>query len=107
MKPLVTVGLLGLLLPCILSAQTPTLVSARPLTLSQALDLAEKQSETVGIARAELARAEGDRRRARSAYFPQLNGSASYQRTLRSQFSSLANAADSGTISAQSCGPFV
>ena len=44
-------------------------------------------SESVGIARAGLARAEGDRRRARSAYFPQLNGTASYQRTLQSQFS--------------------
>ena len=34
-----------------------------------------------------MARAEGERRRARSAYFPQLNGSASYQRSLQSQFS--------------------
>jgi outer membrane protein TolC len=44
----------------------------RSLTLSQALELAEKQSETVGIARAELSRAEGDRHRARSAYLPSL-----------------------------------
>src|SRR3954447_7173446 len=107
MKPLVTVALLGLALPGILSAQTPTLVPARPLTLSQALDIAEKQSETVGIARAELARTEGERRRARSAYFPQLNGSASYQRTLRSQFSNLASATDTSTTPAQICGTFV
>ncbi|HEY4649354.1 MAG TPA: TolC family protein [Gemmatimonadales bacterium] len=107
MKPLVTVALLGLVLPGILGAQTPTLVPARPLTLSQALDIAEKQSETVGIARAELARTEGERRRARSAYFPQLNGSASYQRTLRSQFSNLASATDTSTTPAQICGTFV
>jgi outer membrane protein len=107
MRPLATVALLGLVLPGILSAQTPTLVPARPLTLSQALDIAEKQSETVGIARAELARTEGERRRARSAYFPQLNGSASYQRTLRSQFSSFASAADTSTTPAQICGRFV
>src|SRR3954464_13883822 len=106
MKPLVTVALLGLVLPGILGAQTPTLVPARPLTLSQALDIAEKQSETVGIARAELARTEGERRRARSAYFPQLNGSASYQRTLRSQFSNLASA-DTSTTQSQICGSFV
>jgi outer membrane protein len=107
MKPLVTVALLGLVLPGILGAQTPTLVPARHLTLSQALDIAEKQSETVGIARAELARTEGERRRARSAYFPQLNGSASYQRTLRSQFSNLASATDTSTTPAQLCGTFV
>jgi outer membrane protein len=106
MKPRVIVTLLGLILPALLNAQVPTLVPARPLTLSEALDLAEKQSETVGIARAELARTEGERRRARSAYFPQLNGSASYQRTLRSQFSSLASA-DTSTTPAQICGTFV
>ncbi|HEX3244516.1 MAG TPA: TolC family protein, partial [Chloroflexota bacterium] len=85
MKALRIVSLVGLVVASRLGAQTPAAV--RPLTLAEALDIAEKQSETVGIARAELARAEGDRRRARSAYFPQLNGSASYQRTLRSQFS--------------------
>ncbi|HEX5962776.1 MAG TPA: hypothetical protein VFY42_03550, partial [Gemmatimonadales bacterium] len=49
----------------------------RPLTLEEALEIAEKQSETVGIARAGLSRAEGESRQARSAYFPQLSGSAS------------------------------
>jgi outer membrane protein TolC len=53
----------------------------KALTLAEALEIAEKKSESVGIARAELARAEGDRRRARSAYLPQLSGSASYQRS--------------------------
>lgn len=63
--------------------------AARPLSLVEALDLAERESESVGIARADVARAEGERRQARSGYFPQLSGAASYQRTLRSQFSAL------------------
>jgi len=76
-------------------AQTRS-VAPRPLSLVEALDLAEGQSESVGIARQEVARAEGERRRARSAYFPQLSGNASYQRTLRSQFSALQSDATTG-----------
>jgi len=63
--------------------------AAKPLSLVEALDIAERESESVGIAQSVLARAEGERRRARSSYFPQLTGSASYTRTLRSQFSAL------------------
>ncbi|MBA2459925.1 MAG: TolC family protein [Gemmatimonadales bacterium] len=71
-------------------AQIPAPTAApRPLSLEGALGLAERESEAVGIARADLGRARGERRRARSGYLPQLNGSASYQRTLRSQFSAL------------------
>jgi outer membrane protein len=79
----------------------------RTLTLAEALDIAEKESETVGIARAELARAEGDRRRARSGYLPQLNGSASYQRTLESQFSGLDSGSDTTSAPAPTCDRFV
>ncbi len=79
----------------------------RALTLSEALELAEKRSESIGIARAGLARATGDRRRARSAYFPQLSGSASYQRTLQSQFSALDAGTDTSTTPAPSCDRFV
>jgi outer membrane protein TolC len=80
---------LALLAPgATLNAQDAALVSAaRQLSLQEALTLAEGESETVGIARADVARAEGERRRARSGYYPQLNGLASYQRTLQSQFS--------------------
>jgi outer membrane protein len=105
MKALFTLALLGASLPAALRAQSQT--PARPLSLAEALDVAEKQSETVGIARAELARAEGGRRRARSAYFPQLNGSASYQRTIRSQFSALDAGPDTNTTPAQICSRFV
>jgi outer membrane protein TolC len=68
----------------------------RRLSLVEALDIAEAQSEAVGIARQDVARAQGERRRARSAYFPQLSGNASYQRTLRSQFSALQSDATTG-----------
>lgn len=79
----------------------------RALTLAEALDLAEKRSESIGIARAGVARAEGDRRRARSAYFPQLSGSASYQRTLQSQFSALDPGTDTLSASEPACNRFV
>ena len=91
--------------PGSLAAQQPTLSQARTLTLAQALEIAERNSETVGIAREELARAQGDRRRARSAYFPQVNGSALYQRALESQFSALSSGSD--TTPGPVCGRFV
>jgi len=70
-------------------AQDPQGPPVRSLSLVEALELAERESEAVGIAQSDLARAEGEKRRARSSYFPQLTGSASYTRTLRSQFSAL------------------
>lgn len=94
-------------LPSRLQGQTGSHPAARPLTLAEALDIAERKSETVGIARAELARAEGDRRRARSAYYPQLNGSASYQRTLQSQFSALSAGDDTSTAPSTTCNDFI
>jgi outer membrane protein len=107
MRAVAFAGLLGIsaiALP--LSAQQAEPAGPR-LTLNEALDIAEKKSETVGIARAELARAEGDRRRARSAYFPQLSGSASYQRTLESQFSALASGSDTSSAPSPTCDRFV
>jgi outer membrane protein TolC len=88
-----------------LSAQEPQ--PGRAVTLAEALEIAEKRSETVGIARAGLSRAEGERQQARSAYFPQLSGSASYQRTLESQFSALSSDTDTGTTPAPVCDRFV
>jgi outer membrane protein TolC len=83
--------------------------SPRPLSIEQALDLAERESETVGLARSDLAQARGERHRANSAYFPQLTGSASYTRTLRSQFSALQgdSAGGSGAPAPEDCDPFV
>jgi outer membrane protein len=108
---LLALSWLGLLAGQAAVAQTPATAAApapRPLSLEEALALTERESETVGIARAEVFRARGERRRARSAYFPQLSGSASYQRTLRSQFSAL-QGDDDGPAEPppEECGSFV
>lgn len=84
-----------------LLAQDPVSPRAqRALSLTEALQLAEGESEAVGVARADVSRAFGERRRARSGYLPQLTGSASYVRTLRSQFSVL-QSDDSDTTAAE------
>jgi outer membrane protein len=61
----------------------------RALSLAEALQLAEQGAETLRIAGAEVARAAGERRQARSQRFPQLFGSGSYTRTLASEFEDL------------------
>ena len=82
-------------------AGTPSVANAaaRRLSLEDALRAAETQSEAVQIARAGLTRARGQWYQARSQYLPQLSGTASYQRTLRSQFQGLnfGGAADTST----------
>lgn len=66
---------------------------ARVLTLEDALRLAGATSEGVAIAEAAVARAEGDRMRARSLTRPQLAGSASFDRALASEFSGIFDSA--------------
>ncbi len=81
-------GLLGLLalgLAAPLRAQNPTL-APRSLSLDEAVRLAGGVSEDVGIARAGVDRAAGQRRQTRAGFFPQLTGNASYTRTIKSQF---------------------
>ena len=73
-----------------------------PLTLEQVLALAEARSETVGVARSGIERASGEQLRARSGLFPQLTASASYDRALASEFSSVFGSGDGGP----SCPPF-
>jgi len=75
------------------SAQQPTAArpaaspsTARALSLDEALQIAERQSESVQIARAGVDRARGQLMQARSQYLPQLSGSLNYTRTLKSQF---------------------
>jgi len=58
----------------------------RQMSLEDAIRLADGASETVEIARAAVARANGQQIIARSQFLPQVNASASYARTLRSQF---------------------
>ena len=88
-----TLGVLGALLLTTaipLAAQRSVLNPAPQgdtLSLDEALRLALPASETVAIARQAVERARGDVQRARSEFFPQLNGTVSYTRTLKSQFS--------------------
>ncbi len=92
-----------------LPAQTPA-PAPQPLSLEQALDLAAPASEAVGIAWAGVERARGQQTQARSEFFPQLSGSASYTRTLKSQYSALASdsaASDSTPSGPSSCNRFL
>ncbi|HEV7387878.1 MAG TPA: TolC family protein [Gemmatimonadaceae bacterium] len=91
--------LLAVLAPAIAGAQvvtSPTVPIAgtapRPLTLPEAIRIAEVQSENIRIARAGVERAHGQQYQARSQFFPQIGGTASYTRTLASQFSSVGGA---------------
>lgn len=58
------------------------------LSIGDVLGIADSASENVGIAKAGLDAAAGRVTQARSSWLPQLTGSASYTRTLKSQFSS-------------------
>ena len=78
--------LLAVMSPAMAGAQQPTAA----LSLEDAIRLATRESEALQIARAGIARASGQLKQARSQYYPQLNSSLAYARTLRSQFSALA-----------------
>jgi outer membrane protein TolC len=77
-------------------AQAPTAPVTRALTLDDALAIAEKTSERVAIAEAGVRRADGSRQLARSERLPQLFGSASYDRTIKSEFEGLFDASAGG-----------
>ena len=96
LKTPVAIVAAALLAPTIVQAQvTPRLPTVRTtgtprsISLDEAVRIAESQSEAIRIARAGVQRAEGQQYQARSLRLPQLNGSASYTRTLASQFSSV------------------
>jgi outer membrane protein TolC len=61
------------------------------ISLDDALRAAEARSEAVGVARAGLSRASGNRLISRSQGLPQLNATAGYTKTLKSQFEVFAN----------------
>jgi outer membrane protein len=71
--------------------------SPRALSLEEALQLARPASEPVGLARSAVTRSRGQQFQARSELFPQLSGSASYSRLLKSQFSGLSSATSADT----------
>lgn len=96
-------------LPLLLLLAVATSLDAqqvRRLSLDDALRLATEASEDVGIARAGVARAEGQRQQARSELYPQLTGTASYVRTLASQFSPLADEVNPDEPPAPECRRF-
>ena len=76
---------LGLILTLAAAAHAQT---AAPLTLADAIRLAADRSESVQIAVAGESRAEAGVQTALSQRLPQVNGMASYTRTLASEFSS-------------------
>jgi outer membrane protein len=71
-------------------------IGGRPLSLADALRIAETASEDVGIARAGTDRARGEQLRARSELFPQVFASVGYTRTLASQFEDIAESTSEG-----------
>ncbi|MEX2284655.1 MAG: TolC family protein [Gemmatimonadota bacterium] len=88
MKKQIIVGLL--VLPGLAGAQQP----GRSLSLQDAIRVAADASEQITIARAGIRRAMGEQYRARSEYLPQLGGSLSYTRTLKTEFSALSESSD-------------
>lgn len=82
---LLSFAVVALLCATAASAQTPA-VATRTISLDEAVRTAEAQSEAVRIARAGVQRAQGQQYQARSQRLPQVNASASYTRTLASQF---------------------
>jgi outer membrane protein len=95
----IVLALLGFIVPLTARTQIPTLptqttvAQTLPISLDDAVRAAESQSEAIRIARAGVQRAQGQQYQARSQRYPQLNGSASYTRTLASQFSSAGGSA--------------
>jgi len=91
--------LLAVTSPLIAGAQQPTPRSPQltALSLDDAIRLATRESEALQIARAGVSRASGQVKQARSAYYPQLNTSLAYARTLKSQFSALAGGSSTDT----------
>ena len=77
------------------TGQTPVALS-RALTLDAVIDLAEARSEQIAIARFGVARAEAGEQRARSEKLPQVAGAASYDRTIKSEFSEIFSGSSAG-----------
>ena len=75
-------------MPALSALQAPE-TPARSLTLDEVIDLAEARSEQIAIAQFGVARAEAGEQRARSERLPQVAGAASYDRTIKSEFSGI------------------
>ncbi|HEU4994803.1 MAG TPA: TolC family protein [Gemmatimonadaceae bacterium] len=95
MRPL-TSSLIALLAGATLSAQAP---AVRQISLEEAVKLADRSSEVLDIARAAVTRTNGQQFVARSQFLPQIGATASYAKTLRSQFEGLSFSAAPDTSS--------
>jgi outer membrane protein len=87
------------------SQATPAAPGAA-ISLADALKLAGQVSHSVRTAEAGVMRARGQEYQARSQYFPQLNFTGGYQRTLESQFAAISKSggSDTGSSSGSSGG---
>src|SRR5438067_63170 len=83
----------------VLLASTASAQAVRQVSLEDAIRLADRSSATVDLARAAVTRANGQQWIARSQFLPQLNASASYARTLASQFQGLSGGGGTDTSS--------
>lgn len=79
--------------------------SIRRMSLDDALNLAESRSEDVAIAQAGVERARGQEVKAHSGYWPQITGSLSYTRTLKSIFEGFGTDTTGGPPSCDSFHP--
>ncbi len=86
--------------PSIAAARQAGPLQVETIRLERALELAEARNQQITVAQAGVRRAEGNEQQARSGFFPQLFGSASYDRTLDSEFQGIFGAA--GPV----CDPF-
>jgi outer membrane protein TolC len=75
------------------------------LSLADALQMAERNSEAVAVARAGVTRAVGQHLQTRSQSMPQLSGNGGYTKTLKSQFSGLTAPAPDTSAPASVCAP--
>ena len=79
--------------------------STHRMSLDDALNVAESRSEDVAIAQAGVERARGQEVKAHSGYWPQITGSLSYTRTLKSIFQGFGTDTSGGPPSCDSFHP--
>ena len=91
-----------LLVPGAIGAQ-----EVRRLSLEEAVEIAAATSESVAVARAGSDRAEANVDRTESQRKPQLDGSASYQRALASQFEGVGGDTQAEPVPPQCLGPWM
>jgi outer membrane protein TolC len=77
------------------------------LSLDDAIQLGERQSESVRIAQAAVLRARGQTAQARAQGLPQLNATGAYQRAIQNQFQELQRRQPVDTSPPALCAPFV